>query len=255
MKVLYSFFAVLLLFSSCRKDSYLHFEDDARLQFGPTPDKMYNTSANLHDTVKAFTFLTRPADVERDTLYFDLYLLGNVASTDRAYQLKQAQLNEVENAIPGIHFVPFDDPSIKHLYVLPANKAHVKVPVVLLKDATLSESDYQLRFKIAENENFKIGDTRLNWRKVIIADVLIVPSSWVVGYYGTYSRVKHRFMMQQTGMEWDELYFNVIKTDVTMNLYWQGKLRQLLHEFNTNQENIDKGDAPLMDENNRAVTF
>ena len=59
------------------------------------------------------------------------------------------------------------------------------------------------------------------WRKLYLSDVLLRPTRWSDGYFGTYSKVKHRFMMEQTGLKWDDEYLEIVPSDVSMGYYWQ----------------------------------
>lgn len=47
---------VVGLFGACSNDEYMVYEDGSRLQFGPTPDKIYIQQAEWEDTLKAFSF-------------------------------------------------------------------------------------------------------------------------------------------------------------------------------------------------------
>lgn len=239
------------LFIACQQDEYMVYEDNARLQFGPAPDKIYTQQAEWEDTLKAFSFLSVAAEKIQDTVYFDIYSIGPVSAVERSYQLEQVMLDSVDNAVSGLHFKSFDDPEVSGLYVIPAYSAHASVPVVLMRDTSLESREYVLKFRIKENKNFKLGDRGKQWRKLVLSDVLLKPTLWMTNF-GTYSKVKHRFMMEQTGIKWDDEYFASIKSDVAMLYYWQRKFQELLYNYNHDPENKD---VPLRDENGREVIF
>ncbi|WP_316819217.1 DUF4843 domain-containing protein [Pedobacter nyackensis] len=252
MNRIYILLLVVCFATACKKDNYLVFNEVDRLQFGPVPEKIYLPQSAMEDTLKAYTFLTQPISRVRDTMYFDLYTMGNVSKVDRLYKIEQELVKGAGNAEPGLHYVPFNDPAVRNLYTIPANSNHVKVPVILLKDASLQTAKYTLKLKVSENENFKTGDVRKTWRKLIIADILIKPAAWNDRVLGTYSQVKHRFMIQQTGLDWDQAYIVSVNSDVTLTYYWQAKFRELLYNYNNDPDNED---GPLTDEFEKEVTF
>lgn len=243
---------LFILLGACSQSEYMMYDDYARLQFGPTPDKIYIQQSEWEDTLKTFSFLSLPTDKIQDTVYFDIYSIGVVSNDVRHYELEQIMLEETDNAVPGVHYKSFDDTEVKDLFVIPQNSAHALVPIILLRDTSLETKEYVLKFRIKENADFKLGDSRKCWRKLIMADVLLQPNNWIVGYFGTYSKVKHRFMMAQTGLEWDEEYINSIKSDVSLCYYWQRKLQELLYDYNNDPANED---TPLLDENGYEVKF
>lgn len=242
----------LVVLAACQNEQYMVYEDDARLQFGPTLDKIYTEQSSYEDTLKNFSFLSVPSDKKIDTVYFDLYCMGRVSDVDRPYKLEQVILDSVANAEAGVHFMDFDDPNLEDMYIMPARSSHVLVPVIVLRDTSLSSKEYVLEFQIKENEYFKLGDSTLMWRRLIVADVVVKPTLWSDALFGTYSKVKHRFMQDQTGMLWDDEDIKVMNSDISMQYYWQGRFQKLLYEYNNDLANED---VPLRDENGVLVEF
>lgn len=245
---------IIGIFCACKQDEYMVYEDQDRLQFGPTPDKIYTQKSEWEDTLKTFSFLSVAADKVMDTVYFDIYSIGLIRAVDRSYELEQVVIDSTDNAEPGVHFKAFDDPEVRGLYVIPANSAHAVVPIVLMRDTSLESREYVLKIRVKENENFKRGDRVKCWRKLMLSDILPKPTLWakMEGYFGTYSKVKHKFMMEQTGMKWDDEYLATIQYDVSMGYYWSRKFQELLYVYNHNPENED---VPLRDEYGRDVKF
>ena len=242
----------LVVLAACQNEQYMVYEDHARLQFGPTLDKIYTVQSSYEDTLKNFSFLSVPSDKEIDTVYFDLYCMGRVSDVDRPYNLEQVMLDSVANAEAGVHFIDFDDPNLENMYVIPAHSSHALVPIIVLRDTSLSSKEYILEFQIKENEYFKLGDSTLMWRRLIVADVVVKPTLWSDALFGIYSKVKHRFMQDQTGMLWDDEDIKAMNSDVSMQYYWQGRFQKLLYEYNNDPANED---VPLRDENGVLVEF
>lgn len=237
---------------SCKQDNYLMYTEADRLQFGPVPEKIYIAQAELEDTLKSYTFLKQPITKLRDTVYFDLYTMGNVSDRERAYSLVQEEMPGVENAVAGVHYVDFTDDAVKPLYTIPAGRNHVRVPVVLIRDDAYLSAKYYLKLKVKENESFKLGDARRTWRKLVIADMLLKPAAWNDRVFGTYSQEKHKFMTQQTGIDWDQAYILSVNADVTLTYYWQAKFRELLYSYNQDPTNPVR---PLVDEFGKEISF
>jgi hypothetical protein len=241
---------------SCKTDDYLTYGDDARIQFGPAPKYIYNSSYQLRDTLKSYTFVYENASVLEDTVFFDIYTMGRVSNVDRPFQIKQIQIEGADNCVAGIHYKSFDDPSVSKYYVIKADSTHQSVRVILLRDPSLKEKAYSLRIEIEANDNFSPGEMDKLWRRVDVADRLIRPNSWNTtienSYLGKYSYVKHSWMVAQTGLKWDEEFIAALSGTYAELAYWKAKFKELLTKYNSNPANPD---VPLTDENGILVTF
>ncbi len=244
---------LLLFLAACSEDYYL-FDDMARLQFGPEAEHIYQTNYQFRDTLKSFTFVYEAPEKQFDTMYYDLYLMGQKAEFDRPFRLEQVQGANTSDAQPGKHYVPFDDGGLKALYVIRAGETHVRVPIVLIRDTSLQEEGVMLQFQLVANEYFELGDHRLIWRKAFFIDKFIRPTLWdaflTSSYLGPYSTVKHQFMIEQSGERWDEEFFTQIYNEFSTLLFWNARLKQLLIDHN----NVNPG-QPLRDESGELVFF
>ncbi|QBQ42615.1 DUF4843 domain-containing protein [Sphingobacterium psychroaquaticum] len=242
---------VLLVSYSCKKDQYYIFDDIPRIQFGPPITSLVNVNPYT-DSLKAETFYYEAADVVRDTIYFDIFTLGEVRKNDRAYKLKQIQLPGVENAIPGKHYVAFDDAAVVPLYVIKSDSVHARVPIVVLRDSELKSKTVNLGFEIVANENFDKGEPTKVWRKLQFTDRLSKPNAWTASfsqyYFGNYSVRKHAFMIETTGEKWDQNFIATIPSDQIT--YYKSVMGEALIDYNKKHP-----DAPMRDENNELVSF
>lgn len=236
----------MLAMASCKKDQYHLYNDVARIQFGPDIKLIYNANSALADTLKPFTFYYHTPDVIQDTVFFDIYAIGGVSKTDRTFVLEQEQLADTINAIPGKHYVAFNDPKVAKFYGIKAGAVQAKVPVVLLRDTSLKTTTPILKFKVVANDNFELGERRSLWRKVEITDRLSKPTAWSNTYYGTYSVVKHAFMIEATGQKWDQAFISMLQSDV--QAYYVTVVKTALINYN----NANPGN-PLKDENGQLV--
>lgn len=252
-KYIWAFIAVLALVS-CKKDQYYLYNDIARIQFGPEPSRIYTPAYNLVDTLKPYTFYYEDAAVKEDTVFFDIYAIGGTAKNDRPFTLQQEQLPNTLNAVPGTHYVAFTDTRATKHYVIKAGTVHTRVPVIVLRDPSLKTSTPALKFKVVDDANFKIGEVSNIWRKVLITDRLSQPAAWDASvtqyYFGKYSVVKHKFMIDVTGEKWDQDFFTVTKSDNGLLSYYIAVVKTALIDYNQGHPG-----NPLKDENGELVVI
>lgn len=252
-KFLIGAFACFAL-ASCNQENYLLYEDVTRLQFGPDPYYLYRPEEKyvLGDTLQNYTFIYQDESVKQDTVWFHLHTMGNVAEKDRPFCLEQIQIEGGDNAIPGIHYLAFDSPEMSKYYVIPKNSAYQLVPVVMLRDPSLSKTKVRLRFQIVANEHFQPGASRLIWREVDFTDKYSRPDTWMIAYFGEYGDAKIEFMVQQSGLRWDDACFSAALQDGSLP-FWGLKFKELLME--RNRQAIDEGKPELEEEDGTKVEF
>ena len=254
MKQILTVAMLTALLAACKKDQYYLYNDAARLQFGPAVDRIYTASFEMADTVKPFTFYYEPASVTQDTVFFDIYAIGGISGKDRPFTLEQVTVAGAGNAVPGVHYKAFSDPSLKDVYLIKAGEVHHSIPIILLRDPSLKNKSVSLQIQVKANEHFLLGESRKLWRRVDFTDMLSQPAAWnasaVQFSWGKYSRVKHSFMIEQTGEKWDQEFLLNVNTDFALLTFWRLKLRTLLTDYN----NAHPG-MPLKDESGEAVVF
>lgn len=144
---------------------------------------------------------------ERDTLWFKVGTMGFLSDTDRPIALEQIMLSDtIENAQPGVHFVPFDDPEIAHFYRVPAHADTVSIPVILINDPSLANKEVVLGFGFVDNGVFQPGYDLCSSRSIRYTAAATRPNAWSDDFFGTYGPVKHQLMMEWTGEKWDNEY-------------------------------------------------
>lgn len=160
----------------------------------------------------AFSFVYGGDDVERDTVWFEATIMGDLSKMYRPYCLQQIQREGVMNAEPGVHYVAFDDPEVQDLYRVAPDSNSVQVPVIVLRrDPILQDTTVVLEFGFVANEYFQPGYDGFSHRILEITDRLAKPANWDGGYmevyyFGKYGEVKHQLMIDWTGNPWDEEY-------------------------------------------------
>ena len=157
------------------------------------------------------------------------------------------------NAVPGVDYKAFTDASVNSKYVIKAGERNTLVPIVLLRSATLKTATVTLIIKVAANDDFQLGETTNIWRKVTSTDRLSKPAAWTSTiniYFGTYSVVKHQFMIDVTGKKWDQTFLSGVLSDFTQLIYYTNVCKTALINYN----NAHPGN-PLRDETGALVVF
>lgn len=248
--------------ASCEKDLPVYNTPTCRLNF------YYDISSTSDFKDKlarsTFSFVYGPDEAVDDTLWFEVETMGFVADYDRPISLEQVTVEGADNAVAGKHYQGFDTPALQKFYVIPAGKARAKIPVVLLRDASLKSENVVLKFAIKANEYFANGYELYQERTIEFTDQLSEPSYWNKGYgeydyplsayIGAYGVVKHKFLIEQTGEKWDDDYIDKLMTGDGGYLYYLiDKMNQRLEEVNA--ERAARGEGPLCEADGTLVSF
>lgn len=197
------------------------------------------------------TFIYDQPDVERDTVYVRMRTMGFVSDADRLVRLEQAEVTEEEaastlNAVPGIHYIPFDDPEQINRMVVKAGQVEAEIPIILLRDPSLETEQVALKIRVVENEEFQPFNQELSERIILFSDQPLQPAAWddiFAQWYGTWGPVKYRFMLDNTTPLWDDDFIESLMNDYTSMMFWQTRLVELLDEENARRE--EAGEGPL----------
>jgi hypothetical protein len=80
------------------------------------------TLSAVSDTTKIYSFLMQPINVTQDTIFIEVSTEGALFDFPRTVTIRQTLTGE-NDAVPGVHYVAFDDPQASVHYVIPA-RAH-----------------------------------------------------------------------------------------------------------------------------------
>ena len=247
MRKIYSlivFAGSLFCLIGCEQDLPVYDTPECHLNFYYSGLRTTKDTDSIHSQ-SSYSFIYGSDDVKSDTIWFEVETMGFVSDEDRPIQL--VQLDTVNNAVPDVHYVSFTNPSIAGKYVMPAGKARTRIPVVVLRDASLKQGDVNLCFTFGNNGYFSPGYPVLAVRNLIISDLLSRPSLWdyenpttmngVERYYGKYGRRLHQFMIDETGEKWDDEYTKkIVDGDNGYFTYLFMKLGQRLKEVNAERQ-------------------
>lgn len=236
-----------------------------------SPDnRVYFTFENESDTLINYTFVYNNYTV--DTIWLNVQLLGFLSESPRSITLEQ--INTIENnAIPGKHFIALTDASYSKFHQIGPNTTVAKIPIFLLRDATLEDKAFNLKLRIKENEYFKLGIPTKCEILITTTNQLVRPTNWGAGdglmdnymnlIYGVYGKVKHKFMIDVTGEKFDDKYISE-KLGFTKgfpNSYFDEGYAMFLLSFlknkliDLNAVRATQGLGPLAEKDGRLVTW
>lgn len=248
------------LFYSCQEAEYVLFDDVARVQMDETAEIKVD-----------FYYLDK--SIVRDTAYLTIHTIGVPENRERKIALKQITEYDIEyqydnkgnlvdsvvtekanKAIPGIHYVPMDDPEMEKLLIVRPDSVSLEVPIIILRDTSLQREEFRLCLQLTETEDFFLGESEHLSGVIVITDKLSKPGfwdSWVDQYFlGTYSTRKHEFIYEITGEKIDDAWYERLTLDSGERTFWQNKFKNALNEYNSDPDNIAKGLAPMREDQN-----
>lgn len=222
------------------------------------PDDSLNFQVKLDETSgevmeKNYSFIYSGDDVMVDTLWFKVDTQGFLSDTDRPFQLQQIPSGEdFVDAQADVHYLGFDSEEMRSRLVIPAGANTARFPIVVYRHASLSEGDVRLYFQVKPNGIFSQGMLPYRTVKVVISNTLSKPDGWENYYFGTYGPVKHKFMIDETGLRWDDDFCTSLD-DFGYIQYLTMMLHQRLQEVNA--ERKKQGLDILKEATGKAVKF
>lgn len=269
------FICFLLFALGCEKATVPTYEGKEYVQFYDKDNKEYS------QLEKMFSFRYSGSGVEVDTVFLNVIISGPRVDYDRKIVLKQVKeykfvfeydeegvrtdsaLVEVGNqAIPNVHYIPFDDPGAEKLLYLKKGEVEGQIGIMLKRDVSLMSEDFNLNVEIVPGDDFFVGDIRATKAKVTISDRLVRPDGWncdsdYPGYdpdastfWGKYGVVKHQFMIDNSpnGERWDADFLKELNVDKGKMLWYASLFSRALDKLN--KERQDQGMEPLMEDPN-----
>lgn len=235
--------------TSCEKELPVYDLADDALNF-----KVNMDSETGKPVEKLYSFVYVSDTLMQDTIWVTLNTQGFVKDTDRTFRLRQVNVDSLVNAVPDVHYTSFDSPEMLKYCVVPAGNHTVSVPIIVHRHPSLDESDVRLNIEVQPNENFGQGVQEKRVFPIVISNLLTMPSNWESYYFGTYGPVKHRFMITQTGLRWDEDFITELRAgDYGYIKYLTMILYQRLQAVNA--ERKAQGLDVLKEANGKAVAF
>lgn len=206
---------IIFCLHSCKKAEQKMYTDSSYAYFAT--DSLFN---GQKDSL-TYSFAIKPDSRIKDTVYIPLRILGLVAPTNRTVKVVATG----GTAIAGTHYNIISSK-------IGANRIKDSVMIEMIKTPDLKTRTVSLQLQIAEGGDLPPGIKELTKYKLKINNILTKPDNWngLVGFFfGTYSQVKHRFIIEVTGYYSYYLYLPGTTTyDFSLFQFLQQKLRQEL---------------------------
>ena len=229
----------LMFITSCKENEMETYKNDPAIYF----------NHEEADSI-AYSFFTLDSHIPRDTVWVEALTMGLPSSNDREFLLTQTNSDDPDAAIPGVHYVPFDDPEVKDSICIKAGEVTRLIPVILLRDESLKSTNKRLIITFKPNEYFRLGIDAWRSYTITMTDTAIKPSLWdsYWRYYlgASWGVEKMRFAIEATG------YKEFEERPIDPGLAgWMGTVcKQKLKEYNEANP-----DAPLSETDGTRVSF
>lgn len=184
-----------VLNTACKENEMEPYNDTPALYFE-------NIKYGQADSIN-HSFFIYGDEVKEDTVWVVVNTMGYPENIDRPISLVQTNTGKANAAVPGTHFISFDDPTLKSYFHIPANQVSQKIPIVFLRDKSLITNEYRIELAIIENEYFRPGIDA--WRSFVVTttDQAVRPNNWdttwIYVFGTTWGREKMKFIIQVTG--------------------------------------------------------
>lgn len=201
--------------------------------------------------------ITEDKELTEDTVWIEVSTMGFLSDQNRTVEFEQIATEE-NNAVPGVHYIAFNDPQLLAKSYVPAGANSAFIPIVVLRDASLEEKDAVLCFTIKDNGIFKPGYKAMSVQTLHISGRLNQPSKWATYYcdfyFGTYGQKKHELMIEWTGENWDDNYLDELFSGDSGYISYisQWFIKKLEEE---NQKRIEEGLGKYTEEDGTEVDF
>ena len=242
----------------CAEDEGMVFSDIARIQMGSADDY-------------TFSFVWSSADVQRQTIYLPISVIGGPTDGDRHVEVEQVEEYDVVYTKDRLNYVvdstltPRTDQAVAGTHYVAFNSSEYASLLILLRHPSLATQKVRLRVRLKSNADFGPGEHKYQERTIVISDMLERPSAWTTESwntlyrsFGDYSRTKHLFMMQVVGDKVDDAWFARAQ-DASFRNYWKMKFVEALALYNADPANIAAGLAPMRvdetDPNSALISF
>jgi hypothetical protein len=155
--------------------------------------------------------------------------------------------------VPGVHYVAFDDAAMLPHVQVPANATVYRLPLILLRDASLQDETVTLDMRIVENEEFKVGIDGQSTFRVNFSDQYLPTSNWRPGstagwhtVFGEYGSRKHWFIVTYVGFT--DFEGNPANYPLMVRKYYNARAREKLTAYNA-------ANPVLTEANGQTVSF
>ena len=208
-----------------------------------------------------YNYAYRSLTAARDSISFYARLAGVPATVDRSFKLRVVD-NQQTKIREGVHF-EFGN------YVLKAGEIRAVCSIYIKSsdDFSADGQNHTILFELEETAAFHAGVKEYTTMKLVMRDKADKPTNWdadaypympLRNYFGTYSRVKHQFMISVLPSDLPAVFRVIYQQTPTPPYeiplayaqYLQRRCQAALAEYNAAHPT-----APLRDENDELISF
>lgn len=189
-----------------------------------------------------YSFAVQPAGLMNDIVRIPIVVTGEAVPYDRIVNIEVDR--SLTTATEGKEYT-FSQVTI------PAGSFSTTLDVAVNRTPAIAEEERYITFRILPSEGLEI-DVNPAWidYKLKINDILTRPARWVYEcqpYFGVYSRVKYRFIIDTLGL-WDFPDSGENAIPRAQMYFYKDKMKSALAKWT--QEN-----GPMLDENGNVISF
>jgi hypothetical protein len=236
-KYLFILISVSALFC-CQERDIDKYENDPRLYF-------YRSSDTEQRDSISFSFFIQTGTPQTE-LSLQLRTMGLPSTEKRYFRVKQTNIGGTDAAIPGVHYVSFDDATYQSSLVVEPNAITATLPIILIRDISLQSREVRLEITIEENSYFKPGIASNDHFLIKISDFIVKPSSWDKWYgtLGTWGPQRMLFLIRYLGLDFS---IDPNMDDYNHIQYIVGLAKEALTLYNnTHDEPLQEADGTLI---------
>ena len=144
---------------SCSHEKPGYYEGGDYIQFW-----VANPDASVGYVVNSLNYPSINSKRMYDTAWLRVQVIGTTSSEDRRIKLEQYDQKDEYyiQAVPGVNYVPFDDPDLQRFMIMPKDSSTVKIPIVVKYDVNIKAS-VNLYVRLVATEDFELG--QVGWTR------------------------------------------------------------------------------------------
>lgn len=189
-----------------------------------------------------YSFAVQPLDLMTDVVEIPIVVTGNAVNYDRKVNI---EIDKAETtATEGVEYTI--EPA-----VIAAGEFGTNLRIQIHRTPAIAEKECCVIMRLLPSEGLSI-DVNPTWidYKLKINDILTRPARWVYEcqpYFGVYSAVKYRFIIDTLGM-WDFPDSGENAISRGQMYYYQDKMKSALRQW-------EAENGPMLDENGNKISF
>lgn len=219
----------VVLATACERQDALMYKSNPRIAFARGDNGKGQQDSVLH------SFYLLPEGQKRDTVWVEVAVMGFSEDEVRPVNIVQTNAGKENAAVPGTHYVGFDDPEVVAQVAIPAHAVTARIPVILLRDPSLELGKKRIELEIRANDYFQLS-VNAN-RKFMIQTTAMAekPESWDKRWkinFGVWGARKMWFIINYLGFD----DFENANIESPYKKYLQVKAKSRLVEYNASHE-------------------